>query len=261
MSEVVIASSESDAQAAAAVERHHAQLAGALAARVEALLAAARSGDTVAGGGAKAELVAWCGRELVPHALAEETTLYPAARAMPSARLLIDGMLGEHRVLTDLVRRIAGAEHLVGAVAAAGTLRVMFDSHLAKENELLLPLLVAASDVSVAALLTEMQEAMAGAEAEVPDSSAARCGCGETDGPEDPELDAQAIPHAIRHATIFGALDAVRPGAGLVLVASHDPVPLLRQLESRSPGTFRVDYLQRGPEMWRLRFSRPCATG
>lgn len=260
MSDVVIASSEPDAQAAAAVERHHAELAGALAARVEALLAAARSGDTVAGSAAKAELVAWCGRELVPHALAEETALYPAARVEPTARPLVDGMLGEHRVLSDLVRRIADAEHLVSAVAAAGALRVMFDSHQAKENELLMPLLVAAPNVSVAALLAGMREAMAAA-ADEPDSSAARCGCGETDGAGDPELDAQAIPHAIRHATIFGALDAVRPGAGLVLVATHDPVPLLRQLESRSPGTFTVEYLRRGPEEWRLRFSRPSATG
>jgi uncharacterized protein (DUF2249 family) len=82
------------------------------------------------------------------------------------------------------------------------------------------------------------------------------CGCGEVDGPGYPELDARVVPHAIRHATIFGALDAVRPGGGLVLVAPHDPLPMLSQLEQRSPGTFAVDYLERGPEAWRLRFVR-----
>lgn len=71
-----------------------------------------------------------------------------------------------------------------------------------------------------------------------------------------PELDARLIPHAIRHATIFGALDAIAPGADLVLVAPHDPLPLLAQLEPRAPGVFGVDYLQRGPEAWRLRLSR-----
>jgi uncharacterized protein (DUF2249 family) len=71
-----------------------------------------------------------------------------------------------------------------------------------------------------------------------------------------PELDARIVPHAIRHATIFGALDAVRPGQGMVLVAPHDPLPLLAQIEERTPGAFSVSYLARGPEAWRLQFSR-----
>ncbi|HEX6247963.1 MAG TPA: DUF2249 domain-containing protein [Nocardioidaceae bacterium] len=85
------------------------------------------------------------------------------------------------------------------------------------------------------------------------------CNCGEKDDAGYPELDARAVPHAIRHATIFGALDAVRPGSGMVLVAPHDPLPLLAQIEQRSPGTFEVSYLERGPEAWRLQFVRQAA--
>jgi uncharacterized protein (DUF2249 family) len=40
----------------------------------------------------------------------------------------------------------------------------------------------------------------------------------------------------------------------MVLVAPHDPLPLLAQIESRSPGLFSVDYLERGPEAWRICF-------
>ena len=82
------------------------------------------------------------------------------------------------------------------------------------------------------------------------------CACGEADPPGHPELDARTIPHAIRHATIFGALESIQPGAGLVLVAPHDPLPLLTQVEQRWPGAFAVDYLERGPEAWRLDFLR-----
>jgi len=64
------------------------------------------------------------------------------------------------------------------------------------------------------------------------------------------------VPHAIRHATIFGALDAVAPGGGLVLIAPHDPLPLLAQIEQRWAGVFAVNYLERGPEAWRLSFTR-----
>ncbi|MGN0064675.1 MAG: DUF2249 domain-containing protein [Nocardioides sp.] len=82
------------------------------------------------------------------------------------------------------------------------------------------------------------------------------CGCGESGSTTYPELDARAIPHAIRHATIFGALDAVAVGSAMVLVAPHDPVPLLAQLQERSGSGFEVEYLERGPEAWRLLLTR-----
>ncbi|GAA1750111.1 DUF2249 domain-containing protein [Nostocoides vanveenii] len=81
------------------------------------------------------------------------------------------------------------------------------------------------------------------------------CACGEHD--EDlPELDARAIPHAIRHAAIFGALDGLAPGKGLVLIAPHDPLPLLAQISKRDGDAIDVTYLQRGPDAWRLRMHR-----
>jgi uncharacterized protein (DUF2249 family) len=82
------------------------------------------------------------------------------------------------------------------------------------------------------------------------------CGCGEDTVDADPELDARVVPHAIRHATIFGALDAVPPGSALILLAPHDPIPLLAQVEQRHPAAFAIEYLERGPETWRLRFQR-----
>lgn len=270
MDNVVIASNEADARAAEAVEQHHAQMAGTLAARVEALVAAAGRNEALANA-ARRELAEWCERELVPHALAEEKTMYPAARARTEGRLLVEGMLEEHKVIVGLVHEVAGTEDVVRAAAAAKALAVMFDSHLGKENDLVLPLLVSAPDVSVADLLGGMHELLGGqadhgdhghehgAEAAGDGHAEAEehhCNCGEKDGEGYPELDARAVPHAIRHATIFGALDAVKPGGGMVLVAPHDPQPLLAQVEQRAPGAFDVSYLERGPEAWRLAFVR-----
>lgn len=93
-------------------------------------------------------------------------------------------------------------------------------------------------------------------ELDVTEAHGATCACGEEDAGALPELDATVIPHAIRHATIFGALDSLATGHGLILAAPHDPLPLLRQLEKRSPEVFAVDYVQRGPEVWKLRFIR-----
>ncbi len=258
MNNVVIASNEAEAAAVDAVEQHHAQLAGALDLRVEALLGAVARG--AATDRERRELVEWCNRELVPHALAEEKALYPAAHRTAEARLLVDGMLDEHQVITSLVREISAAPDPTRAAAAGHALRVMFAAHLAKENELILPLLAAAPDVALADLLAGMHELLGGSreDDQVGHSHADghRCGCGEVDAPGYPELDARAIPHAIRHATIFGALDSVHPGSGLVLIAPHDPLPLLAQIEQRNPGLFTVDYVERGPQTWRLKFVR-----
>lgn len=81
------------------------------------------------------------------------------------------------------------------------------------------------------------------------------CACGGHDEAM-PELDVQTIPHAIRHAAIKGALASLAPGSGLVISATHDPVPLLNQVEGEAPGRYAVDYLDRGPEVWRLAFVR-----
>lgn len=97
---------------------------------------------------------------------------------------------------------------------------------------------------------------LAESEALAADEEHHECTCGDSDEPDFPALDARSIPHAIRHATVFGALDAVRPGQGLILIAPHDPLPLLGQLERRSPDTFTIRYLERGPDAWRLAIIR-----
>ncbi len=263
MSTVVVATSAADAQAVEAVKDHHAQLAGALAVQVEALIDAAARGDLPGAGVTAEALVGWCRAELIPHALAEEQAMYPKAHEDPRARLLVDAMIAEHG---DLVRLVEAVQHATGPVRAAASaqaLRTLFDSHLVKENEQILPLLAGSSEVSLADILGGMHELLGGhdhdesAETEHKGGCGGECGCGEQDPAGAlPELDARAVPHAIRHATIFGALDSVGPGSGMVLVAPHDPLPLLAQLEERSPGVFTIDYLEKGPEAWKVRFVR-----
>jgi uncharacterized protein (DUF2249 family) len=80
------------------------------------------------------------------------------------------------------------------------------------------------------------------------------CGCADDDRGA-PELDVRAIPHSIRHATVFGALSAIPAGGSLVIVAPHDPKPLLAQIAERE-GPVMVTYLDEGPDAWRLRLTR-----
>ncbi|HNA99991.1 MAG TPA: DUF2249 domain-containing protein [Marmoricola sp.] len=80
------------------------------------------------------------------------------------------------------------------------------------------------------------------------------CGCNEHDA-DIPTLDATAIPHAIRHATIFGALSTLHPGFSLDLLAPHDPLPLLAQIKDAYKESMVWSYVETGPQVWRLRFT------
>lgn len=82
------------------------------------------------------------------------------------------------------------------------------------------------------------------------------CGCHDAGEHSDPVLDARTIPHAIRHGAIFGALDSLGGGGAMVLIAPHDPLPLLDQARSRYPEGLQVEYLQSGPDAWHLRMVR-----
>lgn len=261
MSTVTIASSPADAEAAEKVEQHHAEMAGRLDLLTAAVVAAAGSGSGAAES-ARGDLLQWLRDELVPHATAEERSLYPAAAELPEARLLVEAMLAEHTLIHRLVADLESAPSPVAAAAVAKALETVFDSHLAKENDQLIPALVASPRYSVAEMLEGMHELLGGHDAAESRSEAApaggghQCGCGGHDEAGIPELDTRTIPHAIRHATIFGALEGLRPGSSLLLTANHDPVPLLAQLQQRAPGAFDADYVERGPELWRLQFTR-----
>ncbi|MGZ4437795.1 MAG: hemerythrin domain-containing protein [Nocardioides sp.] len=108
-------------------------------------------------------LVGWCRTELVPHAEAEECTLYRPARDTEQGELLVDGMLEEHQTIYRLVDELAHEDDPVRAVALAGALEAVVTGHLAKEDEQLLPLLVHSPYIALAEAL-EGLAALVGAE-------------------------------------------------------------------------------------------------
>ena len=88
---------------------------------------------------------------------------------------------------------------------------------------------------------------------EIPLTETHHCSCGESDT-ELPELDVRTIPHAIRHGAVIGAFAQLQPGASMVLIAPHNPLPLLSQLEQI--GRVGVEYLVEGPDEWHLKLTK-----
>jgi uncharacterized protein (DUF2249 family) len=76
----------------------------------------------------------------------------------------------------------------------------------------------------------------------------------------DQVLDVRTVPPAVRHAQIFETFEALAPGTGFELVNEHDPRPLYYQFAAERPGEFTWDYLESGPEVWRVRIGRTEAS-
>lgn len=72
----------------------------------------------------------------------------------------------------------------------------------------------------------------------------------------DQVLDVRLVEPKHRHPQIFNLWKALSPGSGFVLVNDHDPIPLYYQFACEHPGGFRWEYLEQGPETWRVRISK-----
>ncbi|HWU45421.1 MAG TPA: DUF2249 domain-containing protein [Humibacter sp.] len=260
---LVLASGGADSVALGAIMRSHAELSGTLAAHVSRLLDVAVTDDAPALEDARRRLVEWAHSDLSPLFASEAVILYPeVGRVGPQESDLAETLRdGQERI--SMLLDEAGTQRDPAPLAAATVaLRVAVEHQLKTEMERLLPVLAASTRHSLAELWADVERALpraprGPANTTVADPAHARptesvCECGIVNDPELPELDVRAVPHAIRHATVFGALDSLRPREGLVLVAPHDPLPLLAQLRKRSGDRFAVSYLERGPADWRL---------
>jgi uncharacterized protein (DUF2249 family) len=69
------------------------------------------------------------------------------------------------------------------------------------------------------------------------------------------ELDVPALPRGEKHPTIFRLLDRLAVGESVRIRNDHDPIPLRLALE-KAAGAFAFEYLERGPECWRVEIRR-----
>ncbi len=95
--------------------------------------------------GLASPLVRWCDSELIPHALAEEQAMDPAVHEDPRA---------------------------------PQALRSLFESHVVKENEQILPRLAQPSRDSLTVILDGIQSLLGGPGHSEYAEAAAECGCG-----------------------------------------------------------------------------------
>ena len=69
-------------------------------------------------------------------------------------------------------------------------------------------------------------------------------------------LDLRHIAPPERHPRIFSTFEQLVEGTALELINDHDPQPLHHQFQSRHHGKFTWDYLETGPQTWRVRIGK-----
>lgn len=69
---------------------------------------------------------------------------------------------------------------------------------------------------------------------------------------EEMTIDVRAIPRPTRHPLIFDTFDQLDLGEYFCVVSDHDPRPLHYLFDVRYPGAFTWDYVEKGPDVWRV---------
>lgn len=70
-------------------------------------------------------------------------------------------------------------------------------------------------------------------------------------------LDVTQIEPRLKHPTIFDHFDSLEEGESFVIFNDHDPKPLYYQLLGERGNIFTWEYLEHGPEWWRVRIAKP----
>ena len=187
-----------------------------------------------------ADLVDFCRDELRDYLAGADRDLCTPASGGVEGRQLRDALrvasaaLDQH--INDLAVASSSETVRIGTMIAGA-----LDLYLRIE-EFVRPGLVELSGVDHAAVAADSQAAVEGEAGDAP-----------------AVIDVRQIARGGRHPRVFARYARLAPGEAFVLVNSHDPKPLRREFEAMHPGAFSWDYLQTGPEEWRVRIGRDVA--
>ncbi len=69
-------------------------------------------------------------------------------------------------------------------------------------------------------------------------------------------IDVRTVEPRYRHPLIFKTFDDLQPGQHFMLVNDHAPTPLYYQFMHERTDMFTWNYVEEGPEVWRVQIGR-----
>lgn len=185
-----------------------------------------------------AELVDFCLHEVRRYLVTADGDLYAPASEDDETRLLADALRVGAAALNARIDELAAAGS-VDAARLGVMIAAALDVHLRIEASVLLPALAGLPGVDPSLLAADVRAYLAGEQVEQPTV-----------------IDVRRIARGGRHPRVIARYARLAPGEAFILVNRHDPKPLRREFEAIHPGAFSWDYLQTGPEEWRVRIGR-----
>ncbi len=70
------------------------------------------------------------------------------------------------------------------------------------------------------------------------------------------QVDARKYEPKDKHPAIFNTFEALNSGEKMELINDHDPKPLHYQFIIERDGEFEWEYLEEGPEVWRVAITK-----
>ena len=134
-----------------ALRSHHAAMLRQLDRLTEAMLAEDR------GQAAKAALEDWLETFLLPHVAEEEATVYTAAAELKECRVLVAALRRDHMTISALAGHCRDTRDLAVSAGYARSLFHVLQVHQALEDDMLVPALIASSQVSLTELLVQAE--------------------------------------------------------------------------------------------------------
>jgi uncharacterized protein (DUF2249 family)/hemerythrin-like domain-containing protein len=242
-----------------AIHNHHQEILKTLTGHVEAIVSDDKGADPGA-------LVTFLKGDLLPHARGEEAYLYPAVDPLVKAHGKATATMEvDHEFISGYINSIDQTVAALRSASAAEEsalkatlqrlclqLEAVLALHLEKEERVYVPIFTRyLPEEEQRRVLDGMHEAYG----DEPADAEVEADTGTVKAP-DQVLDVRTIAPRQRHELIFDTFGALAPGGAFVLVNDHDPKPLYYQFKAELDGLFTWDYLEQGPEVWRVRIGR-----
>ena len=146
----------SNKEIAEAMRNHHALMARHLHMLADNVMSQKDRWDT-----ARNEVSAYLADDILPHAAAEETTIYQVANEFESMKGLIDSMLFEHGIIRETREKLMAATEWEEALSFSTEAAKLFEVHAEKENRFIIAVLEPRAGVDLAAALGDMHHLLA----------------------------------------------------------------------------------------------------
>ena len=70
------------------------------------------------------------------------------------------------------------------------------------------------------------------------------------------ELDIRPVPPREKHPVIFETFDSLINNETFQLINDHDPMPLYYQFQAERSGKFNWEYIEKGPQVWKVNITK-----